>query len=277
MSFRHETLPPITVCLRHSVAKFYCQVFALTNIMPRMANLFGNLTASSASKRLLLLWRHYGLFKAATVSMAMIDDQHMRIFDRRYGVRTSGHVELRDTGFDASKLSKATAYGPVNAWGFQKLLQKMQFPKTYTFVDLGCGLGRACLIAAEYGFARVTGVELAPELCVVARENVQNCRVPEIRTVPIEIIEGDVFDYCKTSQDDVYFMFRAFSLEFLREVVSLLTNRPERKKPFTIIYTERLGWPQSECVNVLNADTALEKAYEGCWYGQSFFVYRFKP
>jgi SAM-dependent methyltransferase len=239
-----------------------------------MANLFGNLTASSASKRLLLLWKHYGLIQAATVSMAMIDDQHVRIFDRRYGVRTSGHVELRDTGFDANKLAKATAYGPVNAWGFQKLLEKMQFPKTSTFVDLGCGLGRACLIAAEYGFSRVTGVELAPELCVVARENVQTCRVPEVRTVPIEIIEGDVFDYCKTSQDDIYFMFRAFSLEFLQEVVTLLTNRSDRKNPFTIIYTERLGWPQSECVNSLNANAKLEKLYEGSSFGQAFFVYR---
>lgn len=237
-----------------------------------MANLFGNLTSSAASKRLLLLLRHHGLRKAASVCVAMIDDQHLRSYDHKYGVRTSGHIELSNTSFDATKLSKATAYGPVNAWGFRKLLQILNLPKSFAFVDLGCGLGRACFIAAEYGFAKVTGVELAPELCKVARENVSSCRLPAARKLPIEIIEGDVLDYCAHSDDDVYFMYRAFSLDFLREVLAKLVERP--KKSFTIIYTERLGWPQSECVTILASNRAFHKVYEGSMLGQAFFVYR---
>jgi SAM-dependent methyltransferase len=240
-----------------------------------MTNLFGNLTPSSASKRLLVLLRHYGLWKAATVCVAMIDDHHLRSFDRRYGVRTSGHIELSETSFDTAKLSKATAYGPVNAWGFRKLLQILNLPKSFAFVDLGCGLGRACFIAAEYGFAKVTGVELAPELCKVARENIFNCRVPGARELPVQIIEGDVFDYLDHSDDDVYFMYRAFSPEFLHDVLTKLVQRAtSRKKSFTVIYTERLGWPQSECVTALASNRVFQKMYEGSILGQAFFVYR---
>jgi hypothetical protein len=121
----------------------------------------------------------------------------------------------------------------------------------------------------------VTGVELAPELCKVARENVVNCRVEDARKLPVEIIEGDVLDYCDNSEDDVYFMYRAFSLDFFREVLAKLTNRATtNKKPFTVIYTERLGWPQSPCVATLADDRSLRRVYEGSMFGQAFFVYR---
>lgn len=222
-----------------------------------------------------MLLRHYPIRQTAAVCAAMIDDYHVRSFDRKYKVRTSGHIELSDTSFDAAKLNKATSYGPVNAWGFRKLLQILKLPRSYSFVDLGCGLGRACIIAAEYGFSKVTGVELAPELCKVARENVANCRVSDERKLPVKVIEGDVLDYCDSSEDDVYFMYRAFSLDFFREVLGKLIARAAfQKKPFTVIYTERLGWPQSPCVDTLSADRALQKIYEGSMFGQAFFVYR---
>ena len=241
-----------------------------------MTNLLGNLTASSASKRLLNLLEHYGIGETVAVCVAMIDDQHLKTFDRKYNVRTSGHVELSETSFDASKLDKATSYGPVNAWGLRKLLQTLDLPKSSAFVDLGSGLGRACIIAAEYGFAKVTGVELAPELCKVARENVANCQVPAARELPIEIIEGDVFDYCDHSDDDIYFMYRAFSLKFLEDVLAKLVERAvSRKKSFTVIYTERLAWPPSESVTMISSNRAFEKKYEGSIWGQAFFVYRF--
>jgi SAM-dependent methyltransferase len=240
-----------------------------------MANLFGNLTPWAASKRLFHLLQHYGLRKTAAVCVAMIDDQHVRSFDRKYGVRTSGHIELSDTSFDASKLDKATSYGPVNAWGFRKLLQVLNLPKSFAFVDLGCGLGRACIIAAEYGFGKVTGVELAPELCKIARENVFNRRVSGAKDVPIQIIEGDVLDYCDHSGDDVYFMYRAFSLGFLQDVLAKLVQRAtSREKALTVIYTERLAWPHSECVTALAGNRALQEIYQGSMLGQAFFVYR---
>ena len=243
-----------------------------------MASLFGNLTPSSALGRFLNLFRHYGLWKTVAVCVAMVDDFHIRSYDRRYGVRTSGHVELSNTSFDPSKLAKATSYGPVNAWGVRKLLRILNLPKSFAFVDLGCGLGRPCLIAAEYGFAKVTGVELAPELCRVARENVANYRTNGVKKSPITVIEGDVLDYCDHSDDDVYFVYRAFSLDFLNEVLAKLAQRAAlQKKPFTFIYTERLGWPQSECVSALNANRAFRKTFEESILGQSFFVYECQP
>lgn len=240
-----------------------------------MAKLFGNLTASGASKRFLLLLRHHGARKTLAVCAAMADDQYLRTFDRRYGVRTSGHVELAETSFKPSRLKDATSYGPVNAWGLRKLFALLKLPASHSFVDLGSGLGRACLIAADYGFEQVTGVELAPELCQVARENVAKSRIVRSGKPPISIVEGDVLDYCDQSTDDIFFMYRAFSLDFLRAVMTKLKARAQAlKKPLTVIYTERLGWPQSECVTALTSDGAVREVYQGAIWGQAFFVYR---
>jgi SAM-dependent methyltransferase len=207
--------------------------------------------------------------------LAMVDDHHVRSFDRKYGVRTSGHIQLSKTSFDPAKLNKATAYGPVNAWGFRKLLRILNLPKSSSFVDLGCGLGRACILAAEYGFSKVTGVELAPELCDVARENIDKCQVTAARQVPVDIVEGDVLNYCDEATDDVYFMYRPFSLDFLHEVVGKLVDRAASlKKPFTVIYSERLGSPRSEGVAMFTRLPAFRKIYEVSTFGQSFFVFR---
>jgi len=209
-----------------------------------------------------------------SVCVWTIDDQHLRSFDRRYGVRTSGYVSLASTSVDRAKLRHAASYGPVNAWAFRRLLRNLNLPRTLHFADLGCGLGRACILAAEYGFEKVTGVELAPELCAVARENMSCCRLPESYRSRIKIVEGDVLDYCAATDDDVFFVYRAFSVEFFRRVLTKLAEGATRqRRPLTIIYTERLSWPPSDGVRVFSEDQTFRKVDERSMFGQAFHVY----
>jgi len=179
-----------------------------------MTNILQNFTFKTAVLRASQLLRGYGLTKTMAVAAAKIDDQYLKLFDRKYNIATSGHVELCDTSFDPSKLSRATAYGPVNGWAFRGLLQELNLPKTCHFVDLGSGLGRPCIIAADYGFERVTGVELAFELHTTALENVNQSNLPPAKKGAIHLIHGDVLEYCDRTDDDVFFIFRAFSLDF---------------------------------------------------------------
>src|SRR2546429_3251000 len=185
---------------------------------------FGNHTFASALKRLVDLLRGFGVVNTLSVCVGTLDDQHLKSFDRRYRVRTSGYVSLTSTSVDRSKLRHATSYAPVNAWAFRRLLRDLNLPRTLHFADLGCGLGRACILAAEYGFEKVTGVELAPELCAVARENMSRCRLPATSRASVKIAEGDVVDYCVDTDDDVFFIYRAFSVAFFRTVLTKLAQ-----------------------------------------------------
>lgn len=44
----------------------------------------------------------------------------------------------------------------------------------YTFVDIGCGKGRAVLLASEVRFREIVGIELNTKLAVLARK-MQRC------------------------------------------------------------------------------------------------------
>jgi SAM-dependent methyltransferase len=229
----------------------------------------------SMIKRFFGLLRGHGLMTTLSVCAAMVDDHYLRFFDRRYRIRTSGHVELSDTSFDPSKLRNATSYGPVNGWAFRRLLAELNLSKSVHFADLGCGLARACIIAAEYGFDKITGVELAPELCATARKNVESCELPSAQKKRISIIQGDVFDYCQRSEDDLFFVFRAFSIEFFTAVRLALTERAlQQNKILTMIYTQRLSTDESLELQSLSADRAYRKVYETMIWGQEFHVYQ---
>src|SRR2546423_7653399 len=160
-----------------------------------MLHRFGHHTLSSAFKRLASLLRGAGLRKTLSVFLSVADDRYLKTFDRKYGVRTSGFIVLSTTSFAPARLRDATIYGPVNGWAFRKLLRTIRLPRNSAFVDLGCGLGRACILAAEYGFEKVTGVELAPELCAAANENIENWRKHSGINNSINILQMDPLNF----------------------------------------------------------------------------------
>lgn len=234
----------------------------------------GDHSVVSAFQRLLHLLRSAGVIETCAILLSAVDDKYLRTFDRRYHLQTSGFLRLSETGFDPARLRDATQYAPVSGWGFRKFLKRLNLPRHLRFVDFGCGLGRACILAAEHGFARVTGVELAPELCVGARANVAKGRSPAGKLSPITILQMDVLDYCEKTEDDVFFMFRPFSGEFFLIVLDKLVARARAQaKPLTVIYSERMALPGS-FRQTLDGHPAFRKTHEAGIWGQAFYVYQ---
>lgn len=242
-----------------------------------MSRLLGTHSVASAWNRLCNLVRALGPLNTIALVLGTIDDRWLNSFDRRYRIRTSGFIELRDTSFNAARLPDATQYGPTNGWAARMLLKTLQLPTTTRFCDIGCGLGRVCVLAAEFDYARVTGVELAPELCVAARANITHSRLPESAKARIHIVETDALDYCTTTDDDVFFMFRPFSDEFLQRVLDQLARRARnRNTTLTLIYTERVVASASHNQTIA-AHGAFVRAREATHFGQAFFVFTCPP
>lgn len=242
-----------------------------------MSRLLGSHSFGSAFQRLLALVRGLGIVQTFALLLGTIDDKYLKCFDRRYHVKTSAFILLNTTSFDTKRLKDATQYGPTNAWAVRKILKRLNLSRELRFCDLGSGLGRICILAAEYGFAKTTGVELAAEFCEVARHNLATCRPPSGKLAPLEILQMDALDYCERSDDDVFFMFRPFSGEFLRQVLDRIAARAQaRGKTLTIIYSERA------MVGVNHAETiashgAFRKQTEAIIWGQAFYIFLTGP
>jgi SAM-dependent methyltransferase len=218
--------------------------------------------------------RGFGIWRTVGFCVSVIEDYYLELFDRIYRVHTSGHIPLNTASVDSRKVKQASKYSPVNAWALRRLFRTLNLPKNLWFADLGCGLGRACMLAAEYGFARVTGIDISPEFCQIARNNAAIFRSRVVNSTPVNIIQTDALEYSRVADDDVFFMFRPFSSsEFLEIVVSNLANRAKQfKKTLTVIYTERMTIPSSE-VDVFTRNQAFQQLGGWIWMGQAFYVY----
>jgi SAM-dependent methyltransferase len=95
-------------------------------------------------------------------------------FDERFGVETSGLIYSLPTGHAHDPCNNG--YFAVAPSIFRQIMERMErleldYPR-FRFVDVGSGKGRALLLASDYPFREVIGVELSPELDRIARTNI---------------------------------------------------------------------------------------------------------
>jgi SAM-dependent methyltransferase len=232
------------------------------------------LAERSHAAKVVDLVRRHGLATTAGVIASVVEDLHVRTFDRRYGVATSGYIPLAQTSLGADAERRGHRYRAVNAWAFRHVLQAIAPHPIGRFVDLGCGFGRACLIAARHGFTRVRGVDMVPEFCAQARRNLQAFAAHAPRCVDVEILLSDAVDYSRSADDDVVFLYNPFPAHVLASVVdNLVEGARAGRRDLMLIYTERV-LETSQTLAVIEARSMLAPIYRHASWGQAFHVFR---
>ena len=107
--------------------------------------------------------------------------------------------------------------------------------REFTFLDLGCGKGRALLLARTYPFRRIIGVELLPELSDSARRNIS--RLPAEEQGRCELLSMDARQYDFRPEATFLYLFDPFPPAVLREVLGNLARSVEQHpRPVLIGY-----------------------------------------
>ena len=158
-------------------------------------------------------------------------------FDAANGVRTSGLVAGRDLKTGHRHDRQATAYYGVAPSVFASLVRRWQrigpaVPMRETaFVDVGAGMGRAVLLAAEMNFREVHGVELHETLVRIARRNLRVWRTAGRVKSPARIHCCDAAEFRWPAGACVLFLFNPFGATVMRRVLRRLAvafrDRPE--------------------------------------------------
>jgi hypothetical protein len=191
-------------------------------------------------------------------------------FDLEFGVRTSGLVAGRHLGSGRRNDRHVTAYYAVAPSVFQGIIVRWRqcrplapaTPMTpidaYTFVDLGAGMGRAMLLAADYPFRAVVGVELHPTLARIARRNLALWRASKRTRVPMRMHCRDAADFPLPAGHCVAFLFNPFGAPVLRRVLRAWTRTlAERGGQLDILYVN------NEQENVLRCEAGFERLFHG--------------
>lgn len=176
--------------------------------------------ASSAAARVPALQRP--LF--AAYSRLFPNDPWMRThpFDQRFGTDTSGFLPtwLLRSGPSANR--HGVCYAGCHPTCVRAALDAIPDPAGYSFLDLGCGKGRAMIVASEYPFRQVVGVELSAQLAKVAKRNAKVIRQAYPQRPPIAARNGDATQADLPAGNLVVFNYHAFGRALLDRIVHRL-------------------------------------------------------
>ncbi len=94
--------------------------------------------------------------------------------------------------------------------------------RDFTFLDLGSGKGRSLLMAADYPFRRIVGVELLPALHEIARQNLAQYKSDSQQCFALEAICGDASTFPLPADPLLVYLFNPFPESVLRKVLAKL-------------------------------------------------------
>jgi SAM-dependent methyltransferase len=165
-------------------------------------------------------------------------------YDWDYRVNTtSGAVGWRDRLLGMFH----SAYQPTEPVAFHEMLDAVQQApdlgqttlnfRDYTFLDLGSGKGRTLLMASDYPFRRIVGVELLPSLHEIAQENLRKYKSESQKCFALEAICADATTFSFPEEPLVIFLFNPFPESGMRQVIANLGESLQKhRRPVFVLY-----------------------------------------
>jgi SAM-dependent methyltransferase len=152
-------------------------------------------------------------------------------------------------------------YQPTESSLFHEMLGSLQEQPDFdfgqfVFIDLGSGKGRTLLMAADYPFRRIVGVELLPVLHEIAVENLGKYRSDSQKCFTMEAICADATQFDFPADPVVLYLFNPFPESGLRRVLeNLERSLREHLRALYVLYHNPL------LQHVLADSAAFDKVY----------------
>ena len=221
-------------------------------------------TVSSVSRRGVYRTVILGVTKIPQVAAGWAD----HLYDRQHGTDTLRKVELDDLDVESPNKERGIRYDPTRARPFAKLLRTLALPTDGGFVDFGCGKGRVLMLAADYGFRELTGVDFAASLCEQARANLATCRSRIGVDLRVAIYHLDAVDFAIEDEQSVFYFFNPFDATVMGEVMKNISESYAKKRRKLWIIYHNPVWRE-----VLDSSPIVTRSQDFSFSGSKFVVY----
>lgn len=164
--------------------------------------------------------------------------------EKKYKLNTSKLEDVKKLSVKGDNIEHAQLYQGANYYLLEKVFNHLQtieanLPAVQAgknLLDFGCGKGRVLAVAAYYGFLKITGVEFAKELCVVARKNIAPVQ-HEFPDKIFNVIHANAVDYKIENNTNVFFFFNPFDEVVMLVVVkNILLSLKENPREIYVVY-----------------------------------------
>ncbi len=197
-----------------------------------------------------------------------VSEARCRLFDWRHGVSTCGTVNLTDLTL-VGKNAGHGRYYPSHPKFLSEVLSSLSIDHAqYSFVDLGSGKGRVLLVASEFPFAEIVGVEFATELHEIACRNIRDYRSKTQKCKNVKSLNLDATEFEFPLTPLVLYMFNPFRPPVMVPVLQRLQRSLDaHPRAVTLLYeTPYHG-------ELIEQHTALKCVDQSTWHN----TYRFEP
>jgi hypothetical protein len=159
-------------------------------------------------------------------------------FDVEYGTDTSGLIAAEDLQDSRHRKSiHNTGFYATAPSMFHQAFARMDIDfERFTFIDLGAGKGRIMLLASNFPFERVLGVEFVPALHATATRNLARYQPVARRCYDAQCILSDVRDFVFPPVPLVIFMWHPFVGPVFERVMANLEDslRQEPREVYVV-------------------------------------------
>jgi SAM-dependent methyltransferase len=147
-------------------------------------------------------------------------------------------------------------YQPTQPALFREMVESLGIDQSqYMFLDLGSGKGRTLLMASEYPFHGVLGVELLLELNQIAQENIRQFKSDRQKCERVESLCQDARVFEFPEEPLLIYLFNPFLESGLAQVIRNLERSLQvSPRPVIILYHNPL------LANALDASVVFKKA-----------------
>ena len=168
-------------------------------------------------RRVIMSLREKGVIGTMQAAISFLLDWG---FDLRYGTDTMRWRPLQGLAIRSENVDSGRGYVATKTRFLRRFFAEIPPPAGGVLVDFGCGKGRVLLVASRYPFRRIVGVEFSPELCAVARRNIEIYKRKAGIPYNLEIWEGDAARYPIQDDETVFFFFNPFDERVLAPVIA---------------------------------------------------------
>ncbi|MGB9109744.1 MAG: class I SAM-dependent methyltransferase [Telluria sp.] len=152
-------------------------------------------------------------------------------FDRMHGTETSTFSELRELDIASDNKRYGERYQPSPVYSLRLVLKNLGIRYAdFSFIDLGSGKGRTLLVASEFPFKQILGVEFSEALHRKAEQNIARYR-PRFAD-RIKPVHADATQFVLPAGDLVLYLFNPFTKpvldKVLANVMASVADQPRR-------------------------------------------------
>lgn len=142
------------------------------------------------------------------------------------------NVETRFRDGKSDKLNNH--YAPTYYSVIKEAFNVIKNRKELILIDVGCGKGKVLLVASDFEFKKIIGIELSKKFLNTCKKNINNYKELKKKKI-IKLIHIDALKY-KVTNENVFYFFDPFSEKILNKFLKkiLLSYKYNKRKIYII-------------------------------------------